>query len=238
VGTGNFNENTAKVYTDHSLLTADKRITQDIERLFEFYQDNYKLGHYKHLVISPFNTRKRFIKLLDQEIKHAKDGKPAYAILKMNSLVDKGMIAKLYEAAKAGVKVSLIVRGICSLVSDLPELHGFIRVISIVDRFLEHSRVFVFGNGGDELYYLSSGDWMYRNLDHRSEVAVPVFDKDLKRQLRRYLDIQLQDNVKARIVDSNQRNLYVCAGKQQRLRSQFEIYNWLKLEKERLALNP
>lgn len=237
VGTGNFNENTAKVYTDHALLTADKRITQDIERLFEFYQDNYKLGHYKHLVISPFNTRKRFIKLLDHEIKHAKEGKPAYAILKMNSLVDKGMIAKLYEAAKAGVQISLIVRGICSLVSDLSELHGYIRVISIVDRFLEHSRIFVFGNGGDELYYLSSGDWMYRNLDHRSEVAVPVFDKDLQRQLRRYLDIQLQDNVKARIVDSHQKNTYVSGSKQQRLRSQFEIYNWLKLEKERLALN-
>ena len=236
VGTGNFNENTAKVYTDHALLTADKRITGEIERLFEFYQDNYKLGHYKHLIISPFNTRKRFLKLLDHEIKNAIDGKPAFVILKMNSLVDKGMIAKLYEAGRAGVKVSLIVRGICSLVPDLSEFNGGIRVISIVDRFLEHSRIFVFCNNGDELYFLSSGDWMYRNLDHRSEVATPIYDKELKRQLKRYLDIQLNDNVKARIIDSHQKNNYVQPTGDYQLRSQFEIYNWLKLEKERFSL--
>ncbi|MFM9052419.1 MAG: polyphosphate kinase 1, partial [Bacteroidota bacterium] len=232
VGTGNFNEDTARLYTDHSLLTADKRISREIERLFMFYRDNYKTGHYKHLIVSPFNTRKRFLRMIDQEIENVRAGLPGWIILKMNSLVDKEMISKLYEAGAASVKVWLIVRGVCSLEPDHPDWSNNIKVISIVDRYLEHSRIFVFCNGGEERCYLSSGDWMYRNLDHRSEVAVPVFDEQIKQQLIKYLELQLNDNVKARTIESHSLNRHVHTVSGRRHRSQAEIYAWLKAESD------
>lgn len=228
IGTGNFNEQTAKLYTDHALLTTDVRITREVERLFAFYKDNYKIGHYKHLIVSPFNTRKRFLKLIDQEIAHVKEGKPAWIILKMNNLFDREMIEKLYEAGRAGVKIWLIVRGICSLVPGLPGIGDNIRVTSIVDRFLEHSRIFVFCNNGEEQYYLSSGDWMYRNLDYRSEVAVPIYDPRLQQQLVKYLEIQLNDNVKARLIDEELSNTHFKNDSKKQHRSQWEIYDWLR----------
>lgn len=228
IGTGNFNEKTSRLYTDHALLTSDKRITREVERLFTFYHDNYKTGHYKNLVVSPFNTRKRFIKMIDQEIDHAKAGEPAWIMLKMNSLSDREMIERLYTAGKAGVKIWLIIRGVCSLVPDHPDWQENIRVISIVDRFLEHSRIFVFCNGGDERYFLSSGDWMYRNLDHRSEVAVPIYDRDIQQQLIKYLELQLNDNIKGRLLDSRLSNQYHDGDPKRRHRSQEEIYQWVK----------
>ena len=232
IGTGNFNENTAKTYCDHSLLTADKSITQEVEKLFGFYSNNYKTGNYKHLIVSPFNTRKKFRTLITKEIRNAQEGKSAWMILKMNSFVDNEMIEKLYEASNAGVKIQIIVRGICSLVPGIKGKSENINVISIVDRYLEHSRIYVFCNDDDNKFFLSSGDWMYRNLDHRSEVTVPVYDKDLKAELKHYLSIQLNDNVKARLLnDPEEENKYVET-KGKRTRSQEEIFKWLTLKKK------
>jgi polyphosphate kinase len=227
IGTGNFNEQTAKSYCDHSLLTSDKRITDEVVKLFNFYQDNFKIGTFKHLVIAPFNMREKFIKLINKEIKNAQEGKPAYIILKMNSLVDIEMIRKLYKASESGVKIKMCVRGICSLVPGLKGISENIEVISIVDKFLEHSRIFIFANGGDEKYFISSGDWMYRNLDHRSEVATPIYHKEIQQQLKQYLSFQFDDNRKARIVNASLDNSHVQReGKY--VRSQDELFKWLQ----------
>lgn len=229
IGTGNFNEKTAKVYGDHSLLTVDKRITSEIETLFKFYKNNFKTGHYKHLIVSPFNTRKKFIAYIKKEIDQAKKGKEAWIILKMNSLVDHEMISWLYQASNAGVKIDLIVRGICSLVPGIKGVSENIRAISIVDQYLEHSRVYIFCNGGLNKYYLSSGDWMFRNLDNRSEVSVPIYDSGLQAELWNYISLQLKDNMKARLLNTKQDNLYVpklaTAGP---FRSQLKIAQWIK----------
>ncbi len=231
IGTGNFNEQTAKLYCDHSLLTANKQITEEVIKLFNFYQDNFKTGTYKHLLVAPFNMRDKFIHLIQREIKNAKEGKPAFIILKMNSMVDNEMIKKLYKASEEGVKIKLIIRGTCSIVPGIKELSDNIEVISIVDKFLEHSRVFIFYNGGDEKYFLSSGDWMLRNLDYRSEVAVPVYDKEIQRQLKQYIMIQLKDNTKARILNRTQDNSYVQPPNGKTHRAQDDIHRWLLSEK-------
>ena len=223
LGTGNFNEQTARIYCDHSLLTCDKKITSEVTKLFSFYQDNFRTGTYKRLIVSPFNMRKKFMQLINKEIENAEAGKPAYMILKMNSLVDQEMIRKLYQASAAGVKIKMIIRGICSMVTGLKGYSDNIEVISIVDKFLEHSRIFVFANGGDEKYYLSSADWMFRNLDNRSEVAVPILDRELKLQLKQYLLVQLKDNTKARVVNREQDNKFVAQSNGHRIRSHEEI---------------
>lgn len=231
LGTGNFNGDTARVYTDHSLLTADKRITEEVEKVFKFYSDNYKIGTYKHLLVSPFFMRKRLTQLINKEIENAKAGKPANIILKLNNLVDAAMIRKLYEASAEGVHIKLIVRGTCALVAGVKGLSDNIEAISIVDKFLEHSRVFIFYNGGDEKYYLSSADWMSRNLDSRSEVAVRIYDKSIQQQLRKMIDTLWMDNVKARVMDSKQNNEYRKTGSEQKVRAQEDIYNLLKSKK-------
>lgn len=228
VGTGNFNEFTAKIYSDHALLTSDKLITSEIERLFSFYKDNYKTGHYKHLIVSPFNTRKRFSTMIEEEIENARAGKEAGIILKMNSLVDREMIGSLYEASQAGVKIKLIVRGICSLVPGVKGMSENIEVISIVDKFLEHSRIYIFHNLGKEKIYIASGDWMYRNLDHRSEVAVPILDPRLQEELKHFINIQLQDNTKARIINKVQDNKYVTNESGKKVRAQVDVFTWLQ----------
>ena len=227
LGTGNFNEQTAKLYCDHSLLTSNKKITEEVVKLFSFYRDNFKTGTYKRLLVSPFNMRKRFMHLITQEIKNAEAGKPAYMYIKMNSLVDTEMIKKLYQASEAGVKIKMIIRGICSLVTELRGSSDNIEVISIVDKFLEHSRIFVFANNGDEKYFLSSADWMYRNLDHRSEVAIPIYDKDLQKHLMTYMQIQLNDNCKARIINKEQTNEYRKRSNGLVVRSHDDISRWL-----------
>lgn len=227
LGTGNFNEQTAKLYCDHSLLTSDKKITEEVVKLFSFYRDNFKTGMYKRLLVSPFNMRKKFIQMISDEIKNAEAGKPAYMYIKMNSLVDAEMIKKLYQASEAGVKIKMIIRGICSLVTELKGYSDNIEVISIVDKFLEHSRIFIFANNGDERYFISSADWMYRNLDHRSEVALPIYDKDLQKQLMTYIQIQLNDNNKARIIDKEQKNEYRKRSSAASVRSQDDISRWL-----------
>ncbi|MES2139820.1 MAG: polyphosphate kinase 1 [Bacteroidota bacterium] len=231
VGTGNFNRDTAGVYTDHSLLTADKRITEEVAKVFSFYSDNLKTGTYKHLLVSPFFMRKEIIQLINKEIQNAKKNKPATIILKLNNLVDPEMIKKLYEASAAGVKIKLIVRGICSLVAGVKGLSENIEAISIVDRFLEHSRVLIFYNGGDEKYFLSSADWMARNFDFRSEVAVPIYDSAIKIQLRKIIDLLWADNTKARILGSVQNNEYRKINNKQKVRAQEATYNLLTPKK-------
>ncbi|HTF02945.1 MAG TPA: polyphosphate kinase 1, partial [Bacteroidia bacterium] len=226
VGTGNMNESTAKIYTDKALLTADPRITSEVAKVFEFYHDNLRHGEYKHLLVSPFTMRKRLVGLIDKEINNAKKGKEAWMILKLNNLVDKAMITKLYQASEAGVKIQLIVRGICSLI---PGVHGFssnIKGISIVGRYLEHTRVFIFCGGGEEKYFISSADWMTRNLDFRSEVAVPVYDKEIQLEIISLINLQLKDNTKARVIGGKQENEYVVMGKAS-LNAQQEIRKYL-----------
>jgi polyphosphate kinase len=208
IGTGNFNEKTARVYTDLSLITAHKGICKDVETVFNFYRDNLKIGEYKHLVVSPFSMRKEFTRLIYKEIKNAQKGLPAQITLKLNNLVDKEMIGHLYKASQAGVKINLIVRSACSLVTELPGYSDNITAYSIVDKYLEHARVFIFHNNGNEKIFISSADWMTRNLDHRSEVATPIYDEKIKKVIKDLIDIQLKGNQKVRIIDRHQTNKY------------------------------
>jgi polyphosphate kinase len=166
--------------------------------------------------------------LIDNEVKNARSGKDAYIILKLNSLVDNEIINKLYQANEAGVKIKLIIRGICSLKPGVPGLSENVEAISIVDKYLEHSRILIFCNGGDELYYITSADWMTRNLDRRVEVACPIFDKDVQRELRDMIGLQMKDNVKARIINAVQDNIYVKADGEGKIRSQAELYKYYR----------
>jgi polyphosphate kinase len=228
VGTGNFNEDTAKFYCDHSLLTSNKKITQEVVEVFNFYSDNYKTGIYKELLVSPFTMRKRISQLIDKEIKAAKEKQEAWIFLKMNNLVDEAIIKKLYDASNAGVKIRLIIRSTCSLVAGKKGLSDNIEAVSIVDKYLEHSRVFVFCNRGDAKYYLASADIMTRNLDHRSEVAVPIYDKEIQQELKQILEIQWSGNTKARILNSTQANVYKKGDGKNKVRAQDAIYEFLK----------
>ncbi len=227
VGTGNMNESTSRIYTDKTLLTADPRITREVEQVFGFYHDNLRHGEYKHLLVSPFTMRKKLVSFIDKEIHNAKKGKPAWMILKLNNLVDTEMIAKLYAASEAGVKIKLIVRGICSLVPGVEGYSSNISAVSIVGRYLEHTRVFIFCHGGEEKYFISSADWMTRNLDFRSEVAVPVYDKAIQKEMRDILELQMKDNTKARVIGGKQENEYVVTRSTTRLNAQQEIRKYL-----------
>ena len=208
VGTGNFNEDTARIYTDLALLTTNPKITREVDRVFNFFERNYSLSKYKELFVAPFFMRNRFVNRINFEISNARAGQESWLFFKMNSLVDKKMIKKLYEASQAGVKIRLMIRGICSLMPGVPGLSENIEAISIVDKYLEHGRVFVFCNGGDPLYYIGSADLMTRNLDHRVEVMIPIYDKPLRQQLRDVLEIQWKDNVKSRYLDASLQNIY------------------------------
>ncbi len=190
-GTGNFSERTSTVYTDHALLTSHKEIGDEVRKLFEFFESNYIRSLHRHLIVSPFNTRRRLLDLINTEIEFAEKGMPAFITLKLNNLVDASMIRKLYEASQAGVKVNLIIRGICSLIPNLEGKSENIRLVNIIGRYLEHSRVLVFGNGGKPLYFISSADWMVRNIDHRIEATIPIYDTGIQQELQKMLDIQL-----------------------------------------------
>lgn len=229
IGTGNFNEKTARVYTDISLLTAHKGICKDVEAIFQFYRDNLKIGHYNHLIISPFNMRKELIKLINKEIKNAEKGLKAEIILKLNNLVDKEMIDNLYRASQKGVKIKIIVRSTCSLVTELPGYSDNIEAYSIVDKYLEHARIFIFHNAGKEKIFISSADWMTRNLDHRSEVATPIYDETIKKIIKDIIHIQLIGNQKVRIIDRHQTNKYKLPGPNEPIvRVQEKTYEYLK----------
>ncbi len=190
-GTGNFSERTAKVYTDHALLTAHKEIGEEVRKLFEFFESNYIRSVHRHIIVSPFNTRRRLVDLINAEIESAEKGHQAFITLKLNNLVDASMIRKLYEASQAGVKVNLIIRGICSLVEKLEDKGENIKVHNFIGRYLEHSRVLVFGNSGNPLYLLSSADWMVRNIDHRIETTIPIYNASIQQELQKTLDIQM-----------------------------------------------
>ncbi len=235
ISTGNFNEKTAKIYTDYTLFTADQEILEDINKVFEFFERSYKVPRYKHILVSPHYMRRRFNKLINEQIKRAKEGKKALIRAKMNSLSDRRMIDKLYEASRAGVDVRLIVRGINSLIPGMEGLSENIEAISIVDRFLEHPRVFIFGPEGKEKVFMGSADWMPRNLDRRVEVITPVYDADAKKELIDTFEISWADNQKARIFNEKQDNRYRPAIGPP-VRSQFAIYDYYedKLKKQRI----
>lgn len=227
VGTGNFNEDTAKIYTDHLLLTTDKKITNEVFKAFNFFNVNYKKDNFYHLVLSPFSLRNKMILLIENEIKNAINGKKAFIYLKLNNLTDSEIIKLLYEASNAGVTVRLIIRGMISIVPGLKDLSENIKAIGIVDRFLEHTRFMIFCNGGNEECFISSADLMTRNIEHRIEVTCPVFDKSIRNEMKQIFEIQWSDNVKARKLDSSLSNKFVKPGKNV-VRSQIEVYNYLK----------
>jgi len=228
IGTGNFNEKTARLYTDYSLLTADARITNEVRRVFNFIENPYRPVSFEHLMVSPQNSRQMLYQLVDAEIANAQQGRPCGITLKINNLVDNGLVDRLYAASGAGVKVNLLVRGMCSLIPDLPGISENIRVISIVDRYLEHDRVYIFENGGDKKVFLSSADWMTRNIDHRIEVAVSILDPRVKQRILDIIAILFSDTVKARIVDKELGNRYVPRGNRRKVRSQLAIYDYIK----------
>ncbi|HVW13183.1 MAG TPA: polyphosphate kinase 1 [Mucilaginibacter sp.] len=228
LSTGNFNEKTAKIYADHTLFTSNKKITGDLDEVFNALKQGVFVKGLKHLVVSPVDSRPAFYKLIDTEIKNAKAGKEAYMILKMNSVADEQMVMKLYEASNAGVKIKMIVRGMCCLVPGMKGFSENIRVISIVDKYLEHARVHIYCNGGNELIYLTSADFMTRNIDNRVEVGFPIYDADLKKEIRDIIDIQLEDNTKAREINSLNNNKYHKTHSEVPCRAQIDIYNYLK----------
>ena len=226
ISTGNFNEATAKVYTDVTLFTAHQKILKDISKIFDFFDTNYRVHRYKHLIVSPHYTRGRFHKLIDREISHALAGRQTYMKLKMNSLSDTEMIDKLYEASSAGVKIQLEVRGICSLIPGVPGMSENIEAISIVDNYLEHSRIYIFGNASQTEVYISSADIMTRNLDGRVEVTCPIYDTEIKQELIDNFDLGWKGNVKARFHSQKLDNKYRQRGNNPVFRAQLETYNY------------
>ena len=230
IGTGNPNENTTKIYCDDHLLTSDKTITSEVNKVFHLLDDRkFQLPTFKHIVVSPFKTRKFFLHKIDKEIRNAQRGRPAWIIVKLNNLVDRRIVTKLYEASRAGVKIDKIIRGICTLVPGVPGESENIRALRIVDRFLEHSRVLVFCNDDDPVYFIGSADWMERNLDHRFEVMAPVNDPELRKVLWDMLQIQLADNVKARPISADHPNQRIFVRKGvKKIQSQMEIYRYLQ----------
>ena len=228
IGTGNYNENTARIYSDHSLFTADKRLTGDVSKIFDFFENNYNISTFKNLIVAPFDLRKKINKFIKNEIKNAQEGQEAYIFLKANNLVDSKIIKHLYTASQAGVKIKLIVRSMFSLIPGIEGVSENIQAISIVDKFLEHSRIFMFCNGGDEKIFISSADIMPRNLDRRVEVTCPIYDVNIKRELKTFLDIQWKDNVKARILNEPLDNQFRPGDSFRHVRTQWDIYDFLQ----------
>lgn len=208
IGTGNFNEQTAKVYSDCGMLTTNEDICRDIDNVFSLFEANYRQQRFKTLIVSPFNTRHWILRMFNRELRNAREGKDAWVIIKLNNLVDEQIVRKIYQAAREGVKVKLIIRGVCTVDPNTEGVNGNIESIGIVDRFLEHSRIIVFCHGGENLTYLTSADWMVRNLDNRIEVTTPVFDPDLKKIILDILTLQLKDNVKARYLTGKYQSDY------------------------------
>jgi len=229
LGTGNFHEETSKIYSDFGLFTTDTQLTNEIARIFNFLETVKRPEQpFDQLLVGKFNLRQKLVDLIDFEINEAKNGKPARLILKMNGLQDPDMIDKLYEASRAGVKIDLIIRGICCINPGIQGHSENIKAISIVDRFLEHSRIFYFYHGGSHKVYLSSADWMTRNLSYRVETAFPILDEKNKSMIMDLLQLQLSDNVKARLLDNENVNKYSKNNSELPIRSQIESYFYLK----------
>ncbi|MEI7830747.1 MAG: polyphosphate kinase 1 [Prolixibacteraceae bacterium] len=228
IGTGNFNEITAKVFSDQMIWTANPLITKEVSKVFEFFSKNYKIGRYHHLLVSPFTMRYKMLQMIRQEIQAAKNGLKAVIYLKCNNLVDSEIINKLYDAAKAGVDVRLNVRGMFTLISNSEEENYSIHSIGMIDRYLEHSRVYYFYNGGKENMYISSADLMSRNLDRRVEVTVPIYDQKMKKELLDFIDLQWKDNTSARVLDNNLTNNINNHGTLPKVTSQLAFYDILQ----------
>ncbi|MBF0572153.1 MAG: polyphosphate kinase 1 [Desulfamplus sp.] len=228
IGTGNFNEDTSKIYSDLFLFTTDRRLTSEVDSLFGFFRRNYSTPIFKHLIVSPFQTRKKIISLIGNEIKNCQQGKEASIIFKLNNLVDAEIIDNLYKASSAGVKITLIVRSMFSIKAGVKGLSENIEAFSIVDKYLEHARIFVFGNGGNPKYFISSADLMTRNMDSRVEVTCPIYNKELKKELRKFLEIQCSDNTKARVLNLNQDNQIRKTDSKTNTKAQDEFYEYLE----------
>lgn len=228
ISTGNFNESTAKIYTDVTLFTYHQQVLKDAAKIFDFFDVNYRIHRYKHLFVSPHYTRSKFYKLIDREILNAIAGKEAYIKLKMNSLTDYKMIDKLYEASREGVKIQLIIRGICCLIPGAEDMSENIEAISIVDNYLEHSRVYIFANSGAPEVYISSADFMTRNLDERVEVTCPIYDEDIKKELIETFEIGWKGNVKARLHSETLENKYRKRPHEKVFRAQHETYSYYR----------
>ncbi len=228
-GTGNFNESTAKIYADHGLFTCDKNMIGELDQLFKYLYKRTPVKDFKHLLVSQFNLQQKFLDLIDNEIANAKKGKKASVIIKVNNLEDRVMIDKLYEASQAGVKVTMIIRSICTMIPGLKGISDNVQIFRLVDRHLEHARIFVFHNDGDHKIYLGSADWMKRNLYHRIEVVFPLYDAEVRKEITKLLWFQLKDTAKMRQLDEQHLNrVRLQAAGKAKVRAQVDFYNWLK----------
>ncbi len=229
LSTGNFNEKTARIYGDHGLLTADKEITEELGYIFDFLQFKQQPPkNFEHLLVAQFNIKSDFLSKIDREIEAAKNGEEAHIMIKVNNLEEKEMIDKLYEASQAGVKVQLIIRGICCLRPNVPGVSENIKITRIVDMYLEHARVFIFHHGGANEMYLGSADWMDRNLNHRVEVVFPIYNERIKEEIKHIVNLQLTDNVKAVHLDRNLNNVRVPSDPEHPVHAQLDTYHWLE----------
>lgn len=232
ISTGNFHEGNARMYTDCMLMTANSRLVREVNHVFDFIERPYSPIKFKELLVSPNEMKKKFVALINNEIKNKKAGKPAYIQIKINHITDPVMVNKLYEASQAGVDVDLVIRGNCSLVTGIPGVSDHIKIHGIIDRFLEHSRIFVFAAGGKEKIFLGSADWMPRNLDHRIEVITPVYDPAIKEEMKRIVEYGLKDTLQGRIVNGNGENEFWTSEGKQPFRSQEALYNYYATENE------
>lgn len=225
ISTGNFHEGNARMYTDCILMTGNRKIVKEVHDVFKFIEYPYIPVHFKELLVSPNEMKIDFLRLIDAEIKNAKSGKCAYIKAKINHITDMDVIGKLYEASQVGVDIQLLVRGNCSVIPGVASVSDHIKIVGIIDRYLEHSRIFIFANGGNERVFMGSADWMPRNFDHRIEVIAPVYDESVKKELTRIVDYGLRDNVAGRIIDGTGRNLFNIGNAQEPFRSQEILYN-------------
>ena len=229
ISTGNFHEGNARTYTDCMLMTASRRLVKDVDSVFSFIERPYSPIRFKELLVSPNEMKNKFVTLINNEIKNKKSGKPAYIKIKINHITDPVMVEKLYEASRAGVDIDLLVRGNCSLVTGIPDVSDHIRIHGIIDRYLEHSRIFVFAAGGEERVFIGSADWMPRNLDHRVEVVTPIYDPAIKEEMKRIVDYGFRDTLQARIVDGEGKNLFCEAPEgEPPFRSQEALYEYYR----------
>ena len=226
ISTGNFHEGNARMYTDYMLMTAAKNVTRDVSLVFDFIERPYSPVRFKELLVSPNEMKQKFIRLINEEIKNKQAGKPAYILIKINHITDPVMVKKLYEASSHGVRIDLLVRGNCSLITGVPGVSDTIRINGIIDRYLEHSRIFIFANGGDEKMFIGSADWMPRNLDNRVEVIAPVYEPEIKADLKRVVEYGLKDTLQGRVVDGTGENRPWISEDKTAFRSQEELYKY------------
>lgn len=226
ISTGNFHEGNARMYTDYMLMTASKNVVHDVSQVFDFIERPYSPIRFKELLVSPNEMKQKFVRLINEEIKNKQAGKPAYIMVKINHITDPVMVKKLYEVSSHGIRIDLLVRGNCSLVTGIPGMSDTIRINGIIDRYLEHSRIFIFANGGDEKMFIGPADWMPRNLDNRVEVIAPVYDPEIKADLKRVVEYGLKDTLQGRVVDGTGENRPWTTESNEPFRSQEELYNY------------